>query len=254
MTDATRAGGVRPATQSRLFVAKRREGSGRVSDDDVLYGDRLRLFALAGEIGVRAACRAMGVHHSTYYRWKARVDRWGLEALRPRERRRPWMPNELGPQLEQRVLAFSLAHPGFGPKRISAELAREKWGGLRISANGIWRVLGAWSQHPPSTAEPDRRLRRRLGAQATAPRTGAAHRREPSRRDRRARLLLRRPPLRHQGHRLAVHGDRRRLRLCLGGAAHERPQPGRQALLNAGRAGRARARRGRLAAAGGDHR
>jgi transposase InsO family protein len=112
-----------------------------VSDDDVLFGFRLRLFSLAGEIGVRPACRAMGVHHSTYYRWKRRVDRWGLEALRVRERRRPRMPNELGPHLEQRILAFSLAHPGFGPLRISAELARERWGGLRISPNGIWRVL-----------------------------------------------------------------------------------------------------------------
>lgn len=112
-----------------------------MSHDDVLYGYRLRLFALAGEIGVRAACRAMGVHHSTYYRWQEKVERWGLEALRPRERRRPRMPNELGPHLEQRILAFSLAYPGFGPKRISAELAREKWGGLRISPNGVWRVL-----------------------------------------------------------------------------------------------------------------
>ena len=34
-----------------------------------------------------------------------------------------------------------LAHPGYGPRRISAELAREKWGGLRISEHGIWRVL-----------------------------------------------------------------------------------------------------------------
>jgi transposase InsO family protein len=112
-----------------------------VSHDDVLFGFRLRLFSLAGEIGVRAACRTMGVHHSTYYRWKKKVDRWGLEALRVRERRRPRMPNELGPHLEQRVLAFSLAHPGFGPRRISAELAREKWGGLRISEHGVWRVL-----------------------------------------------------------------------------------------------------------------
>jgi transposase InsO family protein len=112
-----------------------------MSQDDVLFGYRLRLFALAGEIGVRAACRTMGVHHSTYYRWKRRVDRWGLEALRVRERRRPRMPNELGPHLEQRIIAFSLAHPGFGPKRISAELAREKWGGLQISAHGVWRVL-----------------------------------------------------------------------------------------------------------------
>ena len=112
-----------------------------MSQDDVLFGYRLRLFSLAAEIGVRAACRTMGVHHSTYYRWKRRVDRWGLEALRVRERRRPRMPNELGPHLEQRVLAFSLAHPGFGPKRIAAELARERWGGLRLSPNGVWRVL-----------------------------------------------------------------------------------------------------------------
>jgi transposase InsO family protein len=112
-----------------------------VSDDDVLFGFRLRLFSLAGEIGVRPACRAMGVHHSTYYRWKEKVDRWGLEALRVRERRRPRMPNELGPHLEQRILAFALAYPGLGPKRIAAELAREKWGGLRISPNGVWRVL-----------------------------------------------------------------------------------------------------------------
>lgn len=112
-----------------------------MSDHDVLFGFRLRLFSLAGEIGVRPACRAMGVHHSTYYRWKRRVDRWGLEALRVRERRRPRMPNELGPHLEQRIVAFALAHPGLGPKRIAAELARERWGGLRISANGIWRVL-----------------------------------------------------------------------------------------------------------------
>ena len=112
-----------------------------MSDDDVLYGYRLRLFSLAGEIGVRPACRAMGVHHSTYYRWAAKVERWGLEALRPRERRRPRMPNQLGPHLEQRIVAFALGQPGFGPKRISAELARDKWGGVRISANGIWRVL-----------------------------------------------------------------------------------------------------------------
>jgi transposase InsO family protein len=112
-----------------------------MSHDDVLFGYRLRLFTLAAEIGVRPACRRMGVHHSTYYRWKAKVDRWGLEALRIRERRRPRMPNQIGPHLEQRVIAFSLGHPGFGARRIAAELRREKWGGIRISEHGVWRVL-----------------------------------------------------------------------------------------------------------------
>ncbi len=83
----------------------------------------------------------MGVDRSTFYRWKRKVDRWGLDALQVRERRRPRMPNQIGPHLEQRIIAFALGHPGFGPRRISAELAREKWGGIRVSEHGIWRVL-----------------------------------------------------------------------------------------------------------------
>ena len=113
-----------------------------MTEHDVLVGFRLRLFTLAEELGnVSAACRAMGVHRSSYYRLKRRVDRFGLEALNVRERRRPRMPNQIGPHLEQRILAFSLGHPGYGPRRISAELARRKWGGIRISEHGVWRVL-----------------------------------------------------------------------------------------------------------------
>ena len=113
-----------------------------MTEHDVLVGFRLRLFTLAEELSnVSAACRAMGVHRSTYYRLKRRVDRWGLEALNVRERRRPRMPNEIGPHLEQRIVAFALGHPALGPRRISAELRRQKWGGIRISEHGVWRVL-----------------------------------------------------------------------------------------------------------------
>lgn len=112
-----------------------------MSQDDVLFGYRLQLFDLAGRIGVSAACRTFGIHRSSYYRWKAQVDRHGLEVLRPRERRRPKMPNQLSPLLEERIVAFALGHPGLGPGRIAAELARPRWGGLRISHNGVWRCL-----------------------------------------------------------------------------------------------------------------
>lgn len=113
-----------------------------MTTDGALYRFRLRVFALADEMGsVRAACRAMGIHHSTYYRWRAQVLRYGLEILRPRERRRPRMANQTPVHIEQKVLAFAIGHPGFGPQRISAELARRKWGGIRISPNGAWRVL-----------------------------------------------------------------------------------------------------------------
>jgi transposase InsO family protein len=113
-----------------------------MTEDDALHRFRLRVFGLAHELGsVRAACRVMGIHHSTYYRWQHQLVRFGPEMLRPRERRRPRMPNAIGPLIEQRVVAFALGHPGFGPVRISAELARPLWGGLGISPNGVWRVL-----------------------------------------------------------------------------------------------------------------
>jgi hypothetical protein len=120
-----------------------------MTEHDVLVGFRLRLFTLAEELGnVSAACRAMGVHRSSYYRLKRRVDRYGLEALRVRERRRPRMPNEIGPQLEQRIVAFALGHPGLGPRRIAAELAREKWGwDPDFRARRLARLAAPGAQH-----------------------------------------------------------------------------------------------------------
>ena len=124
-----------------VFEAMSRR-AGAVVNDDVLYGFRLRLFSLAAELGnVREACRIFGVHPSTYYRWRGPVLRSGLEMLRPRERRPPRMPNQTSQLTEQRVIAFSLGHPGLGPRRISATLAQERWGGIVISPNGVWRVL-----------------------------------------------------------------------------------------------------------------
>jgi transposase len=112
-----------------------------MTEDDVLFGYRLQLFDLAARTTVTNACQTFGVHRSTYYAWKNQVDRQGLEMLRPRERRRPVMPNQLSPIVEQRIVAFALGHPGLGPKRVSAQLARPEWGGLMVSPNGIYKAL-----------------------------------------------------------------------------------------------------------------
>src|SRR5437660_12826642 len=61
--------------------------------------------------------------------------------LRPRECRRPRMPNQLSKMVEERIVSFSIAHPGLGPKRVASELGREKWGGIVVSPNGVWKVL-----------------------------------------------------------------------------------------------------------------
>ena len=112
-----------------------------MTNDDLLYRHRLQLFARAEQVGVSQACKELGYHRSWYYRWKPLVVRQGLETLRPRERRKPRMPNQMPPWLEERVVTFALGHPGLGPRRVAAQLALPMWGGLVVSASGVLKVL-----------------------------------------------------------------------------------------------------------------
>ena len=43
--------------------------------------------------------------------------------------------------VEERIVAFAIADPGLGPRRVASELRREKWGGIVVSPNGVWRCL-----------------------------------------------------------------------------------------------------------------
>jgi Winged helix-turn helix len=132
-----------------------------VTQDDLLYRFRLWVFAIAAELGnVRAACRAMGIHPSTSYRWKRQLDRHGPEILRPRERRVPRMANATSVLVEQRVVAFALGHPGFGPARIAADLATERWGAIQLSTMGCGGCCAARPEHPRQTLWAGHRLRR----------------------------------------------------------------------------------------------
>ena len=112
-----------------------------MTNDDLIYRHRLQLFARAAQVGVSRACEELGYHRSWYYRWKPMVERHGLEILRPRERRKPRMPNQMPPWLEERVVSFALGHPGLGPRRVAAQLALPMWGGLVVSASGVLKVL-----------------------------------------------------------------------------------------------------------------
>ena len=119
-----------------------------MTQDDLLYRFRLRTFAMAAELGnVRAACRAMGIHPSTYYRWKRQLTAMvrrscGAGAKGAAD------ANATSPLVEQRVVAFALGHPGFGPARIAAELARPKWGGIVLSTNGCGGCCAATASAP----------------------------------------------------------------------------------------------------------
>src|SRR2546430_17221336 len=109
--------GRRPLGGSVSLLHRQVKGAGRMSKDDVLFGYRLQLFDLAGRTTVAHACRTFGIHRSTYYRWRSQVERSGLEMLRPRERRLPVMPNQIPQVVEERIVGFSLGHPGLGARQ-----------------------------------------------------------------------------------------------------------------------------------------
>jgi transposase len=187
-----------------------------VSEDDVLFGYRLQLVDLAGRVGVAAACRTFGVHRSTYYAWKQKIEREGLGALRPRERRRPRMPNQPSPLVEQRIVAFALGHPRLGPRRIAAELARPHWGGLVVSANGVWRCL---RRHGLNTRAKRLSLVAGYAAPYEPPRSAPVEQHVEAGRPGELvgfRLLLRRAVAQHEADCLAIDRDRRLLLLRMG--------------------------------------
>jgi hypothetical protein len=51
------------------------------------------------------------------------------------------MPNQLSPVVEQRIVAFVWAIPGSARGGSPRNLARPQWGGLLVSANGVYKTL-----------------------------------------------------------------------------------------------------------------
>jgi len=119
-----------------------------MSKDDVLFGYRHQLFAEAARTNVSAACRTFGVHRSTYYAWRRQVDRHGLEMLRPRERRRPQMPNQL-PKMRARVRRAHRRVPAHFEEGCSDDLAgRRRWPSGSHSRR-LGGINNTWSRSQP---------------------------------------------------------------------------------------------------------
>ncbi len=103
-----------------------------MSVHDAVIAHQRKLVALIDRsANKRAACRRAGIHHSTYYRWRARAHREAT-VVTPRRRWRDV-------RTDSAVVAIALAHPGWGPQRLAWELERT-WG-LELSASTVWRIL-----------------------------------------------------------------------------------------------------------------
>lgn len=110
-----------------------------MTPDQIIAHRRRRLLQLADELGnVSAACRQMGVSRTRYYEWKTLAETYGLDALTPKDRRRPQEPNETPTWVVNELLSIAAVEPTIGCRQYADRLADR---GYRISKTTVQKIL-----------------------------------------------------------------------------------------------------------------
>jgi len=107
-----------------------------------IIGRKLNILELGKTLGnISDACRKLGISRQHYYDIKKAIDEEGLEGLLEKSRKAPRIGNRVAPEIEQKVLDYSLEFPTHGQVRVSNELKKQ---GIQVSAGGIRSI---WVRH-----------------------------------------------------------------------------------------------------------
>jgi transposase InsO family protein len=103
---------------------------------------KLNIVELGTTLGnISEACRELGISRQHYYDIKTAIEEEGLEGLLEKSRRSPRIGNRVAPEIEQKVLDYSLEFPTHGQTRAANELKKR---GAIISAGGVRSI---WLRH-----------------------------------------------------------------------------------------------------------
>jgi transposase InsO family protein len=105
---------------------------------DIVYHRRVRVLEHAEKTSVSEAHRVFGVSRKTIHQWRRRAGEYGLEALRPKDRRPPAMPNATPSWVIEELLAEAVLRPTLGAARY-AETMRGR--GFAMSRSGVQKIL-----------------------------------------------------------------------------------------------------------------
>lgn len=86
---------------------------------------------------VRKVCRYFGIHHSTFYRWKARYNPWNLESIR-NKKRGPKIGKQIPWEVVVKICAWKRENPGKGAEYLYQELLLKE-GKAPCSSRTIYR-------------------------------------------------------------------------------------------------------------------
>jgi putative transposase len=87
-------------------------------------------------------CREFGISRKTGYKWKERFFEEGLSGLADESRRPKTSPRELSEAMVCAIVRLKLVHPGWGPRKLRAVVARTGSPSDLPSESSFKRVLG----------------------------------------------------------------------------------------------------------------
>jgi len=113
-----------------------------MTQNQYIISRKLNIFELGSTLGnISEACRKLGVSRQHYYDIKQAIEEDGIEGLLEKSRNVPRVGNRVAPEIEEKLLDYSLEYPTHGQVRTSNELKKL---GIQISPGGVRSV---WLRH-----------------------------------------------------------------------------------------------------------
>lgn len=113
-----------------------------MTQQQYIINRKLNILDLGKTLGnISEACRRLGISRQHYYDIKQTIEDEGLNGLLERSRQSPRIGNRVAPEIEQKVLDYSLQYPTHGQVRTANEL---KLQGAIVSGGGVRSI---WLRH-----------------------------------------------------------------------------------------------------------
>lgn len=106
-----------------------------MTQQQYIISRKLNILELGKTLGnISEACRRLGVSRQHYYDIKQAIEDEGLDGLLEKSRQAPRIGNRVAPEIEQKVLDYSLQYPTHGQFRTANELKQQ---GIIVSGGGV---------------------------------------------------------------------------------------------------------------------
>lgn len=109
-----------------------------MTPSEIIFHRRVRVLEHAAMTTVAEASRVFGVSRKSIHDWKRLAAAYGLDALMPKARRAPAMPNATPTWVVEELLAEAVVRPTLGADRY-AEILSER--GFVMSRSGVQKIL-----------------------------------------------------------------------------------------------------------------